>query len=354
MRYFTLFGAATDVGAGENFPNIQTNGLTIIKWSITMNKTGKYLLLVLVVILIIPFIVGVFTSDEINIPLSPADKFIEVGGIKVRYRQAGTGKDVLLIHGVMGSVDDFMTIFDSLSKICRVTVFDRPGCGLSGIKKDYYSLEGNAFIAEELIKKLELKSPIIVGHSHGGIVALTMAVRNKLSYAGYVIIGSPAYPYEMVKFEKPKGVEYISGLLSPIPIYGKGLAKITLPFFGKGMLEEGMKNVLRNHPMPPGYFDMKLKLFTPKTVITYLHNCNGYNEEVMPIYPQYQNITKPLTVIISHEDCFYETLATAEFLKRDIKNCKVVEIKQGCHMMQFSHPHLVIEEIKQMIALTKD
>ena len=127
-----------------------------------MKKTIKILLYFFAAIALIFSIAGIASRDIIKIPEDFEGKYIEISGIKVRYNQIGKGQDILLIHGVPGSIEDWETIINSLSSSYRVTVYDRPGHGYSSAEKIEYNLEHNANIALGLIILIIISSLLLI------------------------------------------------------------------------------------------------------------------------------------------------------------------------------------------------
>lgn len=146
-------------------------------------------------------IVSLGYTDLGNLSLNEnqQNQFLKIDNERIRFSQKGKGKDVLLIHGTPGSIEDWNEIVDSLSKNYRITTFDRLGHGFSSLNKYTYHIEDNAVLVEKLIKQLNLESPLIVGHSYGGSIVAFMAVNSKLKNLEYVIIDSPLYKYKPSK-----------------------------------------------------------------------------------------------------------------------------------------------------------
>lgn len=117
----------------------------------------------------------------------PIGEFVTVqGGAKVHYIQAGSGPDVVLIHGAGGNLRDFkFDLFDKLTDHYRVTAFDRPGLGYTdrypGLDTSELATNGEsplqqATMLREAAMQLGVRNPIVVGHSMGGIVAYEWAL----------------------------------------------------------------------------------------------------------------------------------------------------------------------------------
>lgn len=115
---------------------------------------------------------------------------ILIKGINVNYEQSGNGADILLLHGWGSSNIVYKNIMGLLSGNYRLTAPDFPGCGQSGIMAEPWDTETYAEFVLELIEKLELKNPILVGHSHGGRVILKLCGEKKLHPPKIILLDS--------------------------------------------------------------------------------------------------------------------------------------------------------------------
>ena len=61
-----------------------------------------------------------------------ASRFIDVDGMKVHYRDEGSGPPLLLLHGTGASLHTFNAWAAALSPHFRVVRMDLPGFGLTG------------------------------------------------------------------------------------------------------------------------------------------------------------------------------------------------------------------------------
>src|SRR5688572_32838964 len=100
--------------------------------------------------------IGFLQTPNTQIPAGFSGEHRTVDGIPVRVVQRGTGRDILLIHGSPGSVEDWTPLLDSsLPSSFRLTAYDRPGHGYIGDAGNY-SLDFNAAFASALIRTLKL------------------------------------------------------------------------------------------------------------------------------------------------------------------------------------------------------
>jgi pimeloyl-ACP methyl ester carboxylesterase len=114
---------------------------------------------------------------------------LEIGRHQLAYSQLGKGADVVLLHGTLTSLDDMMiALAGPLAAQHHVVAFDRPGHGGSTRPPGDGSLMTQARLVAEGIQRLELKNPILVGHSAGGALALTVALNFPEVVSGVVAL----------------------------------------------------------------------------------------------------------------------------------------------------------------------
>lgn len=97
---------------------------------------------------------------------------------KISYIDVGSGdQTIVLLHGLASNAGFWRYNIPELSKHYRVIAVDLPGYGKS--QKDYYSYS-MSFYAEVLknfFEALNLNKVILVGHSMGGQIAITFALK---------------------------------------------------------------------------------------------------------------------------------------------------------------------------------
>lgn len=100
--------------------------------------------------------------------------FIEVDGIRTHYTDEGEGTPVLLLHGWGSSVDAFLGIRRALSEHFRTIALDFPGFGESDMIPQPWDVGDYVDFTLRFMRALELRDPVLIGHSFGGRVILKM------------------------------------------------------------------------------------------------------------------------------------------------------------------------------------
>lgn len=118
-------------------------------------------------------------------------RFVDVDGVRVHYRDEGTGPAVLLLHGTLGDLSDWDEWALELKKQYRVIRLDLPGFGLSGdIANGNYSVGRMHALIDGLMDHLEQEQFAIVSISYGGIVAFRYAATRTDRITAMVLMNS--------------------------------------------------------------------------------------------------------------------------------------------------------------------
>lgn len=99
------------------------------------------------------------------------DRYFEVGGVKLRFRESGRGPALLLVHGWTLDLDAWEPQALGLSAAFRVIRMDRRGYGLS---RGRPSLSDDVADMVELLRVLKVQRFAVLGMSQGARVALKL------------------------------------------------------------------------------------------------------------------------------------------------------------------------------------
>lgn len=127
-------------------------------------------------------------------------RFIDIDGLRVHYRDEGSGIPVVLLHGTAASLHTWEGWTESLKSDYRVIRMDLPAFGLTGpnATQDYSSTAYTEFL-DAFLTALEIDSCYLAGNSLGGRIAWEYCWRypgkvRKLilvDAAGYRLSGDP-------------------------------------------------------------------------------------------------------------------------------------------------------------------
>jgi pimeloyl-ACP methyl ester carboxylesterase len=120
-----------------------------------------------------------------------ASRMVDVGGHQLRLTLSGSGPpDFLCLHGLVDRIEIWGRISQPLSERGRVACLDQRGHGESQAPAGPYGREDLAADVSAVIRSLGTGRFVLVGHSMGGIVAMTTALAHPEQVAGLVLIGT--------------------------------------------------------------------------------------------------------------------------------------------------------------------
>lgn len=103
---------------------------------------------------------------------------INIDGIELHYTVQGNGAPLILMHGWGCTHDTVASIAATAARTHTVYNIDFPGFGESLEPPAVWGVEEYTRLIEGMTKRLGLESPVLVGHSFGGRVAILYASRN--------------------------------------------------------------------------------------------------------------------------------------------------------------------------------
>lgn len=114
---------------------------------------------------------------------------INIKNIDINYIQYGKGKEVVLLHGWGQNIEMMDPIGKKIENKYHITIIDLPGHGLTKEPKEVLSIYDYCDIVHELLEKIGVVNPSIIGHSFGGRIAIIYA--SKYNVDKLVLLGAP-------------------------------------------------------------------------------------------------------------------------------------------------------------------
>lgn len=109
-------------------------------------------------------------------------KCLSIQGYQIGWYQSidvdSKRKSLLFVHGIASQASHWIELIKNFENMYNIYLLDRPGYGKSDMVKGY-SNESYYILIEEIIKKMNIKTPLIyIGHSLGAYLGLKLALRN--------------------------------------------------------------------------------------------------------------------------------------------------------------------------------
>ncbi|MDI6874798.1 alpha/beta fold hydrolase [Candidatus Solincola sp.] len=257
---------------------------------------------------------------------------VEANGIRIYYREMGSGDPLLLIMGLGGNVDWWTPKFlKSLASRYHVVAFDNRGAGRSEKPPGPYSIPQMADDAAALMDRLGWSSAHVLGMSMGGMIAQELALQHPERVRKLVLLVTTCGGPEQV----PASPEVLQVLYSPKEgISPEVIARSTLYLLyprkyieeNPGKMEEVVKAMLLA-PIPPAAFALQLAAII---------NWSSHS--------RLKDIHNPTLIITGSEDILIPP-ENSRILARAIPNSRLVEYPGGGHGLIGQFPVEVAGEI---------
>lgn len=168
----------------------------------------------------------------------------------LNYKEYGSGPPLVILHGLLGTGDNWNTIAKQLAEQYRVIVPDMRNHGRS-FHSTAHSLGHMAADIVVLLNHLEIPTAFILGHSMGGKVAMEISLTSPQRCSGLIVVDIAPRGYE-------RGHDQIfAALAQSDPIHAADRKTIQFRLH-KVLNDEGveyflMKSLVRNSEDQPGF-----------------------------------------------------------------------------------------------------
>lgn len=148
---------------------------------------------------------------------------VHVDGLRLRYRVAGSGPALILLHGLVGSGRNWVKNLESLARFRTVYAPDLANCGGSDrVPGLDASLEAHADRVAGFMDAMGIGAADFAGHSHGAAISMVMAARHPERVRRLVLF-APANPFctlghkQMRFYATPVGAVFASRVIPLLP-----------------------------------------------------------------------------------------------------------------------------------------
>jgi len=239
-----------------------------------------------------------------------------------------------------GKIDEFVTI---------VSMHPR-GSGLSGpAVGDTYLLPDYAADVEALRVHLGLEKPIVMGWSHGGMVAMQFAFTYPDSLSKLILVDTSAYFGEFLNDLERAVQEFKNETW-----FEKSFAALKAEWAGEYNTDEEMARLwIEEMKFYFKHFDKRAEAYHERTKdlpvrITPLKTFNEKEAATMDLRPHLKKITVPTLVIVGRHD-FITNVAMAEEIAKHIPNARLEIFEESGHYPLIEEPEKFYRVIKEFV-----
>lgn len=274
----------------------------------------------------------------------PIGEFVTVEGQRVHLLQAGSGPDLVLIHGASGNLRDFtMGLTDRLAQRYHVIAIDRPGMGYSDqMPNGDTSVSGQARILRGAVAQLGVTNPIVLGQSYGGAVALSWAIQQKPAALVLVSAASMPWPGELGPWYR----------LTTSALGRATLVPLAAAFVPASYVRRAVEQVFAPERPTENYADrlgIDLTLRRSSVAAT-VSQINALWPELQAMVPAYATLDLPIEVIHGDADTVVPLAVHAEKLTPLLPDATLTVLPGAGHMPHHTRPDEVIAAIDRAAA----
>lgn len=269
---------------------------------------------------------------------------VDVDGLRQHVLARGEGPPIVFVHGAYGALQDFAaTILDRAAESYRCVLWDRPGHGYSERPAGAVDPGVQARVLLDLVRRLELDRPLLVGFSYGGAVCLAAALDAPDEVRGLVLVNGPSHPWP-----DPTDVEVrIAGW----PVVGWLLTETAFAPLGRWFGRGGVERAFHPLPVPKSFDRSPLALALRPT--SYRANA----EDVRLLKPflheqatRYRELAPPVTALVSSDDLVVSPSIHVPQLVEQAPSCRQIRVDGAGHQLLYTHPELVLAAIDDAMA----
>lgn len=256
--------------------------------------------------------------------------------------EMGRGAPILFLHGLAGSSYTWRFIAPALAANHRVIAIDLRGFGRSDKPFDQaYAPTDHAAVVRAFIAERRLANITLVGHSFGGMVALMLALDQKLEphrISRLVLLNAPAYPQPfspMIELLRKPVLPYV--MLHIVPPEVPTILSFAMEKMGLSGVHQRDIDIYADPLHEPG---------GPHALIQTARHIVPVDFDRM--IARYPTIAKPTLVMTCREDQVVPATSALR-LSRALPKARL-SVLEGCdHITPEQAPQAVIAEMRRFL-----
>ena len=247
------------------------------------------------------------------------------------YREIGEGRPIIILHGLFGSSDNWLSIAKILSEDNKVYSVDQRNHGQSPHDSEFnYSAMANDL--KEFLSNHQIENPIVIGHSMGGKVAMQFAVENPQMLEKVVIVDISPKSYPVHHDTILEGLGSLD--LSEIKSRGDADKQLSEYVPDVGTRQFLLKNLART----PQGFEWKINFPVIRDNIEII----GYGLDDAAVFEKE-------TLFINGRNSDYIKEEDSELIYRHFPKAKLKTIENAGHWVHAEQPEEFLRSVQEFI-----
>lgn len=282
--------------------------------------------------------------------LIPGEYDVTLNGVPIHYTVRGSGPDMIAHSGGPGMDARTWDDFAGIDKFVTLVVVHPRGSGLSGAaKNDAYLLSEYASDLQALRLHLGLDKPILMGWSHGGMVAMQYALTYPNALSRLILVDTSAYFGEFLG-----DIEGAVQQFRNEPWFETSFAALKAEWAGDYKTDEEMSRLWAEEmKFYFKTFDERAQAYHERTKdlpirIAPLKTFNDKEAATMDLRPYLKKISVPTLVIVGRHD-FITNVPMAEEIVKHIPDARLEIFEGSGHYVMVEEPEKFYRVIKEFV-----
>lgn len=256
----------------------------------------------------------------------PAGGLLDIDGIRIHYRDVGTGPPIVLLHGANSNLRDLDKITCRLAQHYRVIAFDRPGYGFSSRPAGGWTDPARqAALLRRALAVLGVERPILVGHSWSGSLVLAYALAHPDEVGGCVLLAGAVSGWN--------GEVAWHVRVAGWPLIGTAFARTLVVPIGK-LLQRRYINAVFHPEQPPADYAERtgtMLALRPRAFLASAQDVRLLSDFLAQQSQRYDEISTPLLMVTGEDDDIVPAWNHGERLANRLAQARLVELPGAGH-----------------------
>jgi pimeloyl-ACP methyl ester carboxylesterase len=271
----------------------------------------------------------------------PQGRFVTADGVRLHYIERGEGPVLVLLHGNGVYADDFdhSGLLDRAAQQYRVIAFDRPGFGYSERPRSkMWTPQAQARLLRHALQELGVDSAIVLGHSWGTLVALSMALDAPDFVRGLVLLSGYYYP-------SLRADVLTSG--PAVPLIGDLMRYTVSPIIGRMLWRPIAKRAFAPMEVDPRFRALPVwMMLRPGQMRATAAETAMMVPSAMALAKRYPELKVPVVIVSGTQDLIADFGHNSERLSERIPGSEL-QLQPGVgHMTHYANPEQVMAAVE--------
>ena len=276
----------------------------------------------------------------------PQGRFVKVDGVRLHYVERGSGPVLVLLHGNGVLASDFQCsgLMDKAAEHYRVIAFDRPGFGYSERPRSkVWTPQAQARLLHHALQEIGVDSAIVLGHSWGTLVALSMALEVPDFVRGLVLLSG--YYYPSLRADVP----LLSG--PAIPLVGDVMRYTVSPIVTRMLWRPLTKAAFSPQQVDARFRELPIwMLLRPSQLRASAAETAMMVPAAMSLARHYPELKVPVVIMAGTKDKLVDFGHNSERLDERLPDSEL-QLQSGIgHMTHYAHPDKVLAAVDGIAA----